>query len=109
MRRDIYIFIYNVKTIRIHNRATSRELNAIESENAKNLQNDGFRAYQLEKSRANPLHPFSKVRERNRARDIYKVRERYSHTCTQRDGQRYTDIHTKRDRARHTHTRTHTH
>ncbi|GAB5034981.1 insulin-degrading-like metalloprotease family [Nannochloropsis oceanica] len=40
--------------------ATSRELNAIESENAKNLQNDGFRAYQLEKSRANPLHPFSK-------------------------------------------------
>lgn len=42
--------------------ATSRELNAIESENAKNLQNDGFRAYQLEKSRANPLHPFSKVR-----------------------------------------------
>jgi insulysin len=41
--------------------ATARELNAIESENAKNLQSDGFRAYQLEKHRANPLHPFSKV------------------------------------------------
>lgn len=44
-----------------HNSATDRELNAIESENAKNLQSDGFRAYQLEKGRANPAHPFSKV------------------------------------------------
>jgi insulysin len=41
--------------------ATDRELNAIESENAKNLQSDGFRLYQLEKSRASPSHPYSKV------------------------------------------------
>lgn len=109
MRRDIYIFIYNVKTIRIHNRATSRELNAIESENAKNLQNDGFRAYQLEKSRANPLHPFSKVRERNRARNIYKVRERYSHTYTQRETDRDTQTYTQRETERDTHTHAHTH
>ncbi|CAB9502983.1 degrading enzyme-like 1, peroxisomal [Seminavis robusta] len=40
--------------------ATGRELNAIESENAKNLQTDSFRAYQLTKSRANSDHPFSK-------------------------------------------------
>ena len=40
--------------------ATSRELNAIESENAKNLQSDVFRLYQIEKSRANPKHPYSK-------------------------------------------------
>jgi len=40
--------------------ATGRELNAIESENSKNLQSDIFRVYQLEKSRANPNHPFSK-------------------------------------------------
>ncbi|CAN0212642.1 unnamed protein product, partial [Phaeothamnion confervicola] len=44
--------------------ATDRELGAIDSENAKNLQNDGFRrgfrAYQLEKSRANPEHPYHK-------------------------------------------------
>jgi secreted Zn-dependent insulinase-like peptidase len=40
--------------------ATSRELNAIESENAKNLQSDIFRNYQLTKGRANPDHPFSK-------------------------------------------------
>jgi len=46
---------------RNENSATDRELNAIESENAKNLQSDGFREYQLEKGRANPNHPFSKV------------------------------------------------
>jgi insulysin len=40
--------------------ATGRELNAIESENAKNLQSDVFRLYQIEKSRANPRHPYSK-------------------------------------------------
>lgn len=40
--------------------ATSRELNAIESENAKNLQSDVFRLYQIEKTRANPKHPYSK-------------------------------------------------
>lgn len=40
--------------------ATGRELNAIDSENAKNLQNDIFRLYQLEKGRVNSEHPFSK-------------------------------------------------
>ena len=40
--------------------ATNRELNAIESENAKNLQSDVFRLYQIEKSRASPKHPYSK-------------------------------------------------
>ena len=40
--------------------ATGRELNAIESENAKNLQSDGFRAFQMQKLRASPEHPYSK-------------------------------------------------
>lgn len=40
--------------------ATGRELNAIESENAKNLQSDSFRLYQLEKGRQNSDHPHSK-------------------------------------------------
>jgi insulysin len=40
--------------------ATGRELNAIESENAKNLQSDIFRTYQIEKSRGSPQHPYSK-------------------------------------------------
>jgi insulysin len=40
--------------------ATGRELNAIESENSKNLQSDIFRTFQVAKARANPNHPFSK-------------------------------------------------
>ncbi|KAI2489037.1 hypothetical protein MHU86_25560 [Fragilaria crotonensis] len=40
--------------------ATGRELNAIESENAKNLQSDIFRTYQIEKSRGSIRHPYSK-------------------------------------------------
>ena len=40
--------------------ATGRELNAIESENKKNLQSDTFRVFQLAKARANQNHPFSK-------------------------------------------------
>jgi len=40
--------------------ATGRELNAIESENSKNLQSDVFRIFQIQKSRANLDHPFSK-------------------------------------------------
>ena len=40
--------------------ATGRELNAIESENKKNLQSDSFRVFQLAKARANQAHPFSK-------------------------------------------------
>jgi insulysin len=37
--------------------ATGRELNAIDSENSKNLQNDTFRLYELEKDRVNLEHP----------------------------------------------------
>jgi insulysin len=40
--------------------ATGRELNAIESENAKNLQSDNFRIYQIEKGRQTKTHPHSK-------------------------------------------------
>jgi insulysin len=40
--------------------ATGRELNAIESEHAKNLQSDNFRVYQLEKAKQNSDHPHSK-------------------------------------------------
>ncbi len=40
--------------------ATERELNAVDSEHQKNLQRDGNRLYQLQKSQANPEHPFSK-------------------------------------------------
>jgi insulysin len=40
--------------------ATGRELNAIESENAKNLQSDNFRLYQINKERQNPDHPHGK-------------------------------------------------
>lgn len=38
--------------------ATGRELNAINSEHAKNVQSDSFRIYQLNKGRANNNHPF---------------------------------------------------
>ncbi len=37
-----------------------RELQAIESENNKNLKSDYWRLYQLQKALCNPLHPFSK-------------------------------------------------
>lgn len=37
--------------------ATGRELNAIDSEHSKNLQNDVFRLYELEKDRVNSEHP----------------------------------------------------
>lgn len=40
--------------------ATGRELNAIESEHAKNLQTDSFRVYQINKERQNKDHPHSK-------------------------------------------------
>ncbi|RMX66733.1 hypothetical protein DD238_003016 [Peronospora effusa] len=40
--------------------ATAREINAVNSENAKNLQNDHRRLYQLQKSLSNPDHPFHK-------------------------------------------------
>ena len=47
--------------------ATSRELNAIDSENAKNLQSDVFRVFQLEKARAQMDHPFHKFFTGNKA------------------------------------------
>lgn len=40
--------------------ATDRELNAIESENAKNLNQDSWRLDQLQKTRYNPDHPVTK-------------------------------------------------
>ena len=39
---------------------TARELNAVHSENGKNLLNDMWRSFQLQKSTADPDHPFSK-------------------------------------------------
>ena len=46
--------------------ATSRELNAIDSEHAKNINNDAFRFYQLEKDQANKDHPLSKFATGNK-------------------------------------------
>jgi len=40
--------------------AVSREINAVDSENSKNLQTDSWRFNQLEKVRANPAHPVAK-------------------------------------------------
>lgn len=40
--------------------ATERELNAVDSEHQKNVQNDGQRIFQLSKSVANPAHPYSR-------------------------------------------------
>ncbi|KAK0053563.1 insulin-degrading enzyme-like isoform X1 [Biomphalaria pfeifferi] len=40
--------------------ATSREVNAVDSENSRNLQSDPWRLFQLEKSLARPEHDFSK-------------------------------------------------
>jgi len=40
--------------------STGRELNAIESENSKNLQSDSFRIYQISKAKQNNEHPHSK-------------------------------------------------
>lgn len=37
-----------------------REIRAVDSENKKNLQNDMWRLYQLEKSLSNPVHPYHK-------------------------------------------------
>eukprot|EP00753_Platysulcus_tardus_P022606 PLAT9806.1.p1 GENE.PLAT9806.1~~PLAT9806.1.p1 ORF type:complete len:1049 (+),score=595.91 PLAT9806.1:117-3263(+) len=47
--------------------ATSRELQAVESEHAKNVQTDGWRFYQLQKSLSDSEHPFSKFGTGNRA------------------------------------------
>lgn len=40
--------------------ATERELQAVNNEHVKNLENDHWRLFQLSKSTANPQHPFSK-------------------------------------------------
>lgn len=37
-----------------------REVNAVDSEHEKNLMNDSWRLFQLEKATGNPNHPFSK-------------------------------------------------
>ncbi|RCK67850.1 A-factor-processing enzyme [Candida viswanathii] len=36
-----------------------REINAVDSENKKNLQNDTWRLFQLDKATSNPLHPYN--------------------------------------------------
>ena len=38
--------------------STEREMNAVDSENKKNLQEDTWRLYQLEKFLSSPLHPY---------------------------------------------------
>ncbi len=43
-----------------HPDSTERELNAVDSENQKNLQSDAWRLDQLEKSTCSPNHPYSK-------------------------------------------------
>jgi insulysin len=45
---------------------TDRELNAIESEHSKNINDDGFRLFQLEKDMSNPSHPFHKFSTGNK-------------------------------------------
>lgn len=40
--------------------STDKEINAVDSENKKNLQNDMWRIYQLDKSLTNPKHPYHK-------------------------------------------------
>ncbi|EDO18726.1 hypothetical protein Kpol_1055p83 [Vanderwaltozyma polyspora DSM 70294] len=40
--------------------STSKEINAVDSENKKNLQNDVWRMYQLDKSLSNEKHPYHK-------------------------------------------------
>ena len=40
--------------------ATEREVNAVNSENDKNLSTDGWRLHQLEKATCNPKHDFAK-------------------------------------------------
>lgn len=37
-----------------------REVNAVDSEHEKNVMNDAWRLFQLEKATGNPKHPFSK-------------------------------------------------
>eukprot|EP01032_Pedospumella_encystans_P019896 gene19896-22612_t len=46
--------------------ATARELNAIESEHAKNINNDGFRLHQLDRDTANPDHPLNRFATGNK-------------------------------------------
>lgn len=40
--------------------STDKEINAVDSENKKNLQNDLWRMYQLDKSFTSPMHPYHK-------------------------------------------------
>jgi insulysin len=47
--------------------AAGREVNAVESENVKNLNFDQWRLFQLEKSTCDPAHPYSKFGTGNKA------------------------------------------
>lgn len=61
-----------------------RELNAVDSEHKKNLQQDNYRSYQLGKYLSNPNHPYSKfttgnletLRDEPKARGV-DVRDRF--------------------------------
>lgn len=56
--------------------ATGRELNAIESEHAKNLQSDNFRIYQINKERQNPQHPHSRFFTGNKQTLLENTKEK---------------------------------
>ncbi|EKU21330.1 insulysin [Nannochloropsis gaditana CCMP526] len=45
---------------RFDNASTEREMKAVDSEHTNNLQDDGWRLFQLQKSTAHPEHPFHK-------------------------------------------------
>jgi len=46
--------------------STDRELKAVDSENAKNFQNDMWRAYQLDKNLSDPNHPYNRFATGNK-------------------------------------------
>lgn len=46
--------------------SVSRELNAVDQEHAKNIENDGWRAYMILKETGNPLHPNAKFSTGNK-------------------------------------------
>ncbi|EWM30042.1 insulin-degrading enzyme [Nannochloropsis gaditana] len=51
---------------RFDNASTEREMKAVDSEHSNNLQDDGWRLFQLQKSTAHPEHPFHKFGSGNR-------------------------------------------
>jgi insulysin len=64
---------------------TEREMNAVDSENSKNLQSDMWRQFQLLKSMANPMHPFNAFSTGNLKTLTYKPVEGELKDRTTRD------------------------